>query len=118
MRHYSVLTPLCVSGLGRACARFHASPCPAYPLVSVMAALKSIRSGEACRAFSGISVSIRCRYAFSPASVVLSPFGAFPSSASRPLCVPAAFDWLLAVAWVPLASFIFILVNNQCPRCQ
>ena len=24
MRHYSVLTPLCVSGLGRACARFHA----------------------------------------------------------------------------------------------
>ena len=42
-----------------------------------MAALKSIRSGEACRAFSGIGVSIRCRYAFSPASVVLSPSAAF-----------------------------------------
>ena len=118
MRHYSVLTPLCVSGLGRAYARFHASPSPLYFQRAAMAALKSICSGEACRAFSGIGVSIRCRYAFSPASVVLSPFGAFPSSASRLLCVPAAFDWLLAVAWVPLTSFIFILVYHQCPRCQ
>ena len=24
------LTPLCVSGLGRACARFHASPCISF----------------------------------------------------------------------------------------
>lgn len=84
----------------------------------IMAALKSICSGEACRAFSGIGVSIRSRYAFSPASVVLSPFGAFPSSASRLLCVPDAFDWLLATAWVPLTSFIFILAFCQCPRCQ
>ena len=39
--------------------------------------IKVYQSGEAFRAFSGISVSIRCRYAFSPASVVLSPSAAF-----------------------------------------
>ena len=65
-----------------------------------MAALKSVCSGEACHAFSGIGASIRNRYTFSPALVVPSPFGAFPASASRPL-------------WVPRHFIVFTLVTNS-----
>jgi hypothetical protein len=55
-----------------------------HGLVTVSkAALNTNQSGEACHAFSGISASIRNRYTLSPALVVPSPFGAFPSSASR-----------------------------------
>ena len=77
------------------------------PQVQV-AALMLASPGETCHAVTGISASISSyRCTFRPALVVSSPIGAFPTSASRPLCVPTAFGCLLTVARVPLTSFIF-----------
>ena len=73
-----------------------------------VAALMLASPGETCHAVTGISASISSyRCTFRPALVVSSPIGAFPTSASRPLCVPTAFGCLLTVARVPLTSFIF-----------
>lgn len=90
-----ISAPLCVSGLGITLR------------VIAKAALKLNLSGETCHAFTGISASISSyRCTFRPALVVSSPFGAFPSSASRPLRVPMASSvCLLTIARVPLSSF-------------
>lgn len=90
-----ISAPLCVSGLGITLR------------VIAKAALKLNLSGETCHAFTGISASISSyRCTFRPALVVSSPFGAFPSSASRPLRVPMASSFcLLTIARVPLSSF-------------
>ena len=90
-----ILSPLCVSGLGITLR------------VIAKAALKLNLSGETCHAFTGISASISSyRCTIRPALVVSSPFGAFPSSASRPLRVPMDFSvCLLTIARVPLSSF-------------
>jgi hypothetical protein len=90
-----ISAPLCVSGLGITLR------------IIAKAALKLNLSGETCHAFTGISASISSsRCTFRPALVVSSPFGAFPSSASRPLRVPMASSvCLLTIARVPLSSF-------------
>ena len=51
--------PLCVSGLGKACARFHSSVHLHRVLtMAQMAALKHHLSGVACRAVNGIGVYV------------------------------------------------------------